>query len=73
MSKLSYGFQDEFQKHLFQETVNSQEPEVPNKLARSKGSVAYSEGSQAAVHSAISSKHNQNSSVEGRSLFHVCS
>lgn len=67
LSKLSYGFQDEFQKHLFQETVNKQEPEVPNsyKLARSKGSVAYSDGSQAAVHSVISSKHNQNSSLEG--------
>jgi hypothetical protein len=70
LSKLGYGFQDEFQKHLFQETVSKQEPEVPNnyKLARSKGSVAYSEGNPAAVHSAISNKHNQNSSLEGRSF-----
>ncbi|PNF36146.1 hypothetical protein B7P43_G10959 [Cryptotermes secundus] len=67
LSKLSYGFQDEFQKHLFQETVSKQELEVPNsyKPARSKGSMAYSEGNQAAVHSAISGKHNQNSSLEG--------
>jgi hypothetical protein len=74
LSKLSYGFQDEFQKHLFQETVNKQEPEVPNscKVARSKGSTTCSEGNSAAAHGAISSKHNQNSSLEGRSLVCVC-
>jgi len=67
LSKLSYGFQDEFQKHLFQETMNKQEPEVPNsyKMARSKAPMAYSQVNQTAIHSSITSRHNQNSSLEG--------
>lgn len=68
LAKLSYGFQDEFQKHLFQETMNKQEPEVPNsyKMARSKAPMAYSQVNQTTMHSSITNRHNQNSSLEGR-------
>jgi hypothetical protein len=68
LAKLSYGFQDEFQKHLFQETMNKQEAEVPNsyKMARSKAPMAYSQVNQTTMHSSITNRHNQNSSLEGR-------
>lgn len=67
-AKMSYGFQDEFQKHLFQETMNKQDPEVPNsyKMARSKAPVAHSQANHTTVHSSITNRHNQNSSLEGR-------
>jgi hypothetical protein len=70
LSKLSYGFQDEFQKHLFQETMNRQELEDPNSymLERNEASMAYSQVNQLNVHSSISSRHNQNSSLEGECL-----
>ncbi|KDR19082.1 hypothetical protein L798_06695 [Zootermopsis nevadensis] len=66
-AKMSYGFQDEFQKHLFQETMNKQDPEVPNsyKMARSKAPVAHSQANHTTVHSSITNRHNQNSSLEG--------
>lgn len=68
LAKLSYGFQDEFQKHLFQETMSKQESEVPNsyKMAKSKAPVAFSQVNQTIVHSSIANRHNQNSSLEGR-------
>lgn len=67
LSKLTYGFQDEFQKHLFQETMNRQEVEDPNSyvMERSEVAVAYSQVNQMTVHSSISNRHNPNSSLEG--------
>lgn len=67
LSKMNYGFQDEFQKHLFQETVNRQECEDPNSymMERNEASMAYSQVNQMTVHNSISSRHNQNSSLEG--------
>ena len=66
-SKLGYGFQDEFQKHLFQETANRQEFEDPNHyvMDRSDVSLGYSQVNPLTVHSSISNRHNQNSSLEG--------
>ena len=67
LSKLSYGFQDEFQKHLFQETVNRQEFDDPNSymMERTEVSMAYPQVNPMTLHSSISSRHNQNSSLEG--------
>lgn len=67
LSKLGYGFQDEFQKHLFQETANRQEFEDPNSymMERNDVSLAYPQVNPMTVHSSISSRHNQNSSLEG--------
>jgi len=67
LSKLSYGFQDEFQKHLFQETANRQELEDPNSymIERNDISLAYPQVNPMTVHSSVSSRHNQNSSLEG--------
>lgn len=67
LSKLSYGFQDEFQKHLFQETVNRQDFEDPNTymMERNDVSLTYPQVNPMTVHSSISSRHNQNSSLEG--------
>ncbi|XP_069687203.1 ubinuclein-2-like isoform X6 [Periplaneta americana] len=64
--KLSYGFQDEFQRHLFQETLIKQESEVSNsyKIARNKTPVVYSQVNQSSVHSSIGSRNNQNSPLE---------
>ena len=67
LSKITYGFQDEFQKHLFQETVNRQDFEDPNNymMERNDVSLAYPQVNPMTVHSSISSRHNQNSSLEG--------
>lgn len=76
LSKMSYGFQDEFQKHLFQETANRQEfQETTNRqefedpsnymMERNDVSLAYPQVNPMTVHSSISSRHNQNSSLEG--------
>jgi hypothetical protein len=62
LSKLSYGFQDEFQKHLFQETVNRQDFEDPNNY---DVSMAYPQVNPMNVHGSVSGRHNQNSSLDG--------
>jgi hypothetical protein len=62
LSRMNYGFQDEFQKHLFQETVNRQDFEEPNNF---DVSLAYPQVNPMTVHSSVSSRHNQNSSLDG--------
>jgi hypothetical protein len=62
LSRINYGFQDEFQKHLFQETVNRQDLEEPNNF---DVSLAYPQVSPMTVHSSVSGRHNQNSSLDG--------
>jgi hypothetical protein len=62
LSRLSYGFQDEFQKHLFQETVHRQDFEDPNNY---DVSMAYPQVNPMTVHSSVSGRQNQNSSLDG--------
>ena len=67
-AKMSYGFQDEFQKHLFQDLSKQCDVEVPNncKIPKNKGSGGYSHVNQPAMHDTVSSQPSQNSSLEGK-------